>query len=92
MFQGLGNTKPALLSSGTRLIMYGLPLIWLSARPGFRIEQVWYLSIATTTLQAALSLWLLRLEFRKRLVPSRHEAGHRSFLAGLWRRHIAKRP
>jgi putative MATE family efflux protein len=69
MFQGLGNTKPALLSSGARLIMYGLPLIWLSARPGFRIEQVWYLSIATTTLQAALSLWLLRLEFRKRLVP-----------------------
>jgi len=69
MFQGLGNTKPALLSSGARLIMYGLPLIWLSAKPGFRIEQVWYLSIATTTLQAALSLWLLRLEFRKRLVP-----------------------
>jgi putative MATE family efflux protein len=69
MFQGLGNTKPALLSSGARLIMYGLPLIWLSARPGFRIEQVWYLSITTTTLQAALSLWLLRLEFRKRLVP-----------------------
>jgi len=69
MFQGLGNTKPALLSSGARLIMYGLPLIWLSARPGFRIEQVWYLSIATTTLQAAFSLWLLRLEFRKRLVP-----------------------
>jgi hypothetical protein len=30
---------------------------------------VWYLSIVTTTLQAALSLWLLRLEFRKRLAP-----------------------
>src|SRR5450631_2548584 len=69
MFQGLGNTRPALLSSGARLIMYGLPLVWLSARPGFRIEQAWYLSIATTTLQAAFSLWLLRLEFRKRLVP-----------------------
>jgi hypothetical protein len=37
--------------------------------PGFRIEHVWYLSIAATTLQAALSLWLLRREFRKRLVP-----------------------
>jgi len=69
MFQGLGNTKPVLLSSGARLITYTLPLLWLSARPEFRIEQVWYLSIATTTLQAALSLWLLRLEFRKRLVP-----------------------
>ena len=69
MFQGLGNTRPVLWSSGARLITYALPIIWLSTRSGFRIEHVWYLSIATTTLQAALSLWLLRLEFRKRLVP-----------------------
>jgi putative MATE family efflux protein len=69
MFQGLGNTKPVLLSSGARLITYTLPLLWLSTKPGFRIEHVWYLSIATTTLQAVLSLWLLHLEFRKRLVP-----------------------
>jgi len=69
MFQGLGNTRPVLLSSGARLVTYALPLIWLSAMPGFRIEYAWYLSIATTTLQALLSLWLLRLEFRKRLVP-----------------------
>jgi len=70
MFQGLGNTRPVLLSSGARLVTYALPLIWLSAMPGFRIEHAWYLSIATTTLQALLSLWLLRLEFRKRLVPA----------------------
>lgn len=69
MFQGLGNTRPVLLSSGTRLVTNTLPLIFLSATPGFRIEHAWYLSIATTTLQAALSLWLLRLEFRKRLRP-----------------------
>jgi putative MATE family efflux protein len=69
MFQGLGNTRPVLWSSGARLITYALPIIWLSTRSGFRIEHVWYLSIATTTLQAALSLWLLRLEFRKRLGP-----------------------
>jgi hypothetical protein len=31
------------------------------------MEHVWYLSIATTTLQAALSVWLLRREFSKRL-------------------------
>jgi len=70
MFQGLGNTRPVLWSSGARLLTYAAPVIWLSARPGFRIEHVWYLSIATTTLQAALSLWLLRREFRKRLVPA----------------------
>ncbi len=67
MFQGLGNTRPVLWSSGARLITYAIPIIWLSAQSGFRIEHVWYLSIATTTLQAALSLWLLRLEFRRRL-------------------------
>ncbi|MET3840139.1 MATE family efflux transporter [Bradyrhizobium sp. OAE829] len=69
MFQGLGDTKPVLLSSGVRLISYALPVLWLSARPGFRIEYVWYLSNLSTTLQAALSLWLLHLEFRKRLAP-----------------------
>ena len=73
MFQGLGNTKPVLWSSATRVLTYSLPAIWLSTRPGFRIEHVWYLSIAATTLQAALSFWLLRREFRKRLVVLRHE-------------------
>jgi Na+-driven multidrug efflux pump len=74
MFQGLGNTRPVLLSSGFRLITYALPLIFLSGRSGFRIEHVWYLSIATTTLQALLSWWLLRRELEKRLVPLLHEA------------------
>jgi putative MATE family efflux protein len=69
VFQGLGNTKPVLLSSAARLVTYAAPIMWLSARPGFRIEHVWYLSIATTTLQAGLSVWLLRREFGKRLAP-----------------------
>jgi putative MATE family efflux protein len=72
VFQGLGNTTPVLLSSAARLVTYAAPIIWLSTRPGFRIEQVWYLSIATTTLQAGLSLWLLRREFRKRVEPLVH--------------------
>jgi putative MATE family efflux protein len=69
VFQGLGHTTPQLISSTVRLVTYVIPLLWLSARPGFRTEQIWYLSIATTTLQALLSLWLLRLEFGKRLTP-----------------------
>ena len=71
MFQGLGNTKPVLISSGVRLVTYSVPVLWLSARPGFRIEYAWYISNFTTALQAALSLWLLHLEFRKRLTPLR---------------------
>jgi putative MATE family efflux protein len=74
MFQGLGNTKPVLWSSATRVLTYSLPAIWLSTRPGFRIEYVWYMSNAATTLQAIQSLWLLRRELRKRLVTPKESA------------------
>ncbi len=36
--------------------LHAAPIIWLSTRPGFRIEQVWYLSIATTTAAGRLEL------------------------------------
>jgi hypothetical protein len=52
------------------VITYVIPTLWLSAQPGFRVEQIWYLSIATTTMQALLSLWLLGRELSKRLVFS----------------------
>jgi MATE family, multidrug efflux pump len=71
-FQGLGHTLPQLLSSATRLITYSIPILWLSSRSWFGIEYiryVWYASIVTTSLQALLSLWLLRRELRKRLTP-----------------------
>lgn len=73
MFQGLGNTKPVLWSSAMRVLTYSLPSIWLSTWPGFRMEHVWYLSIATNALQASLSFWLLRREFRKRLVTPKEK-------------------
>jgi len=74
MFQGLGNTKPVLWTSAMRVLTYSMPSIWLSTWPGFRMEHVWYLSIATTMVQAALSIWLLRREFNKRLtVPPQDE-------------------
>jgi putative MATE family efflux protein len=69
MFQGLGNTWPSLLSSFTRLVTYAVPAIWLSNQPAFQIQYVWYLSIATVTLQALLSVLLLLREFRRRLTP-----------------------
>ena len=77
MFQGLGNTKPVLLASAMRVLTYSVPSIWLSTWPGFRMEHVWYLSIATTPLQAALSVWLLHREFKRRLAlpPQEKVAG-----------------
>ncbi len=62
MFQALGNTVPALLSSVLRIVLFALPGIWLSSRPGFALRQLWMLSVAAATLQALLSLWLLRGE------------------------------
>ena len=68
MFQALGNTLPALFSSATRLLTFAIPAVWLSTRPGFELKQLWFLSVATVTLQALTSLWLLRGQFRRRLV------------------------
>jgi len=66
MFQALGNTLPALYSSATWLVLVALPALWLSSRPGFELKQLWYLSVATVTCQALLSLWLLRRELNRR--------------------------
>ena len=70
VFQGLGNTRPAMLSSAVRLSIFVPLAIWLSLRPGFQLESVWQLSVATVWLQAAVSYWLLRGEFRRKLVSS----------------------
>jgi putative MATE family efflux protein len=67
LFQALGNTVPALVSSATRLVLYALPLIWLTSQPGYRLEQVWYLSIAASAVQAILSVTLLRKQMRLQL-------------------------
>ncbi len=70
LFQALGNTVPSLLSSASRLITYVLPVLWLSRQPGFRIIQVWHLSVITVALQALTSWLLLRREFGRRLPVS----------------------
>jgi len=70
LFQALGNTWPALLSSAARLLTFALPAAWLSLRPGFRIEEVWYLSVATVALQAVMSYALARRQLRLRLAPA----------------------
>ncbi len=67
MFQSLGNTWPSLISTGGRLLTFVLPAIWLSHRPGFHIEQLWYLSVATVALQALTSVTLVRMQLRTRL-------------------------
>ena len=74
LFQALGNTWPSLLSSASRLLTFVLPVVVLSRQPHFALTQVWYLSVATVTLQALISLTLLAREFRRKLGARRATA------------------
>lgn len=67
LFQALGNTWPSLISSGSRLLTFALPAFWFSLQPGFRIETLWYISVASVAFQAVISLLLVRREFLRRL-------------------------
>jgi putative MATE family efflux protein len=67
MFQALGNTIPALISSTVRILLFAGPAIWLSRQRGFTLNEVWWYSVATVTLQMLLSLWLVRREMGRRL-------------------------
>jgi putative MATE family efflux protein len=66
-FQAMGNTIPSLVSSFVRIFIMAIPTILLSRVPGFHLRWIWYLSVASVTLQMLLSLLLIRLEFRSRL-------------------------
>jgi len=67
VFQGMGNTLPPLASSSTRLLIFAVPAVLMSMRPGFQIRQVWYLSVATVAVQLLVNLSLLQRAFRKKL-------------------------
>jgi putative MATE family efflux protein len=67
VFQGLGHTLPAVLSSASRIVSFVGPALWLASRPHFQLLHLWYVSIGSATLQACVSLWLIRSEFRRRL-------------------------
>jgi Na+-driven multidrug efflux pump len=69
MFQALGNTVPALMSSASRFFTFALPAVWLSRQPGFQLHHVWLVSMTSVALQAVFSLWLLRRQFQQRLHP-----------------------
>jgi putative MATE family efflux protein len=70
VFQGLGNTVPAMLSSAVRLAVFVPLAVWLSAQQEFHLDEVWYLSVASVWLQAVVSYWLMRQQFRRRLVEA----------------------
>jgi Na+-driven multidrug efflux pump len=70
MFQALGDTRPAFVSSASRLITFALPALWLAHVSNPRLETFWYLSVGSITLQAIFSFFLLQREFRNKLVSA----------------------
>ena len=68
IFQGLGHTWPALIATASRVVTFAIPVIFISTLPGHRIDHVWYVSVASTWLQALTSFLLLRRTMRVRLV------------------------
>ena len=67
MFQAMVNTLPSVFTSTARILLVAIPAVILSRMPGFQLHDIWYLSIGAVIAQLALSLWLLRREFRLRL-------------------------
>jgi len=67
LFQAMGNTWPAMLSTATRLLTFVVPVAWVSTTPNFEIRDVWLLSVMAVAIQAVISYLLLRREFGLRL-------------------------
>jgi putative MATE family efflux protein len=67
MFQALGNTVPAMVSSFVRILLVAIPSILMSRVAGFELRWIWYLSVAAVAIQMVLSLLLLRREFGLKL-------------------------
>lgn len=67
MFEALGDTRPALIASASRLLTFLIPALWIASRGGEQLETFWYLSAGSIALQAAFSFLLLRREFRIKL-------------------------
>ena len=67
MFQGMGDTRPSLFASATRMVTFVVPVLYLSTQRYYVIEHVWLLSVASVVAQSALSMWLLFEAFKKKL-------------------------
>jgi putative MATE family efflux protein len=67
MFQALGDTRPALLSSASRLLTFAVPVVWLSAQPWASLHDFWYVSVGSMLLQALFSWWFLRRQLHHKL-------------------------
>ncbi len=64
IFQGLGNTRPALLSSALRLLVFIPVAFIISHQAGFQLHQLWYVSVLAVLIQAVVSYLLVQREIK----------------------------
>ncbi|MEI7950218.1 MAG: MATE family efflux transporter [Gammaproteobacteria bacterium] len=64
IFQGLGNTRPALLSSALRLLVFIPVAFIISHKAGFQLHQLWYVSVLAVLIQAVVSYLLVQREIK----------------------------
>ena len=69
LFQGLGNTVPALVSSAMRFAVFTVAVLWFASQPAFHIDVLWYAWIASVLVQAAMNISLLHGQFVQRAIP-----------------------
>jgi Na+-driven multidrug efflux pump len=67
IFQALGDTRPALISSASRLLTYALPAVWMKSQGWVTLHDFWYLSVTSITVQMVVSLLLLRHQLHHKL-------------------------
>jgi putative MATE family efflux protein len=77
MFQGLGDTRPSLIASASRLLTFVTPAILLATyQPSwmlfgvhinFSLHTIWIMSVTSVYLQMLLVLFLLRRQLRRKL-------------------------
>ena len=67
IFQALGNSWPALATTGLRVALFAIGGVWLAQRPGFEMRHIYMLSVATVVLQAVVAYLWLRREMARRL-------------------------
>jgi putative MATE family efflux protein len=67
VFQGLGNTRPALFSTFVRLLIFVPVAFILSRREAFTINQIWYVSVFSVFTQGILSFVLVERELKIKL-------------------------
>ena len=70
VLQGTGNTWPGLLCSASRVLVFILPVIWLSSLPGFTTRTVWIVTVLSSVVNAVLIALFARRWFRRHPVVS----------------------